>query len=193
VQVIGWNLAAMTKEDQQAAEKLWKELERERAHLGKECTGDDVEREAKWCQETLSKVPNGKGKKIRICTQSKRWWNAEIIEMRSALGREPRRRGRRSEPAARVKAELQNSIRQSKSRMWNDYLQDLRGGEVWWAAKFTNPRAGATVEALTHREVKQANTIAEREEMLRGESFHLNDREQFSKLPPAGQAHERIT
>jgi len=29
VQVIGWNLAAMSKEDEEAAEKLWKELERE--------------------------------------------------------------------------------------------------------------------------------------------------------------------
>ena len=44
VQVIGWNLAAMSKEDKEAAEKLWGELDRERAHLGEECTGDDVKR-----------------------------------------------------------------------------------------------------------------------------------------------------
>ena len=46
VQVIGWNLAPMSKQDEEAAEKVWKELERERAHLGEECTGDNVEREA---------------------------------------------------------------------------------------------------------------------------------------------------
>jgi len=56
VQVIGWNFAAMSKEDKEAAEKVWRELERERAHLGEECTGGDVEREAEWCQEALSKV-----------------------------------------------------------------------------------------------------------------------------------------
>jgi len=77
--------------------------------------------------------------------------------------------------------------------MWDDYLQNLRGGEVWRAAQFTNPRAGATVEALTDRQAKQANTIAEKEEMLRGESFPLNDGDQYHELPPAGQAHERIT
>jgi len=192
VQVIGWNLAAMSQEDEEAAEKLWRELERERAHLGEECTGDDVEREAEWCQETLSKVLDAKAKKIRICARSKRWWNGKIKERRCALGRE-KRRGRRSEAAARAEAELQKSIRQSKSRMWNDKVQNLRGGKVWRAAKFTNPRAGATVEALTDIEGKQANTIAEKEEMLRGESFPLNDGDQYYELPPAGEAHERIT
>jgi hypothetical protein len=106
VQVIGWNLATMSKEDQDAAEKLWRELERERAHLGEECTGDDVEREAKWCQDTLSKVLDAKANKIRICARSQRWWNCEIKGRRSALGRD-RRRGRRSEVAARAKEELQ--------------------------------------------------------------------------------------
>lgn len=33
VPVIGWNLAAMSKEDGDAAEKLWKEQDREKAHL----------------------------------------------------------------------------------------------------------------------------------------------------------------
>ena len=167
-------------------------MERERAHLGEKCTGDDVECEAELCQESLSKVLDAKAKKIRICARSKRWWNGEIKERRSALGRE-KRRGRRSEAAARAKTELQKSIRQSKSRMWNDYLQNLTGGEVWRAANFTNPRVGATVEALSNRERKQANTIAEKEEMLRGESFPLNDGDQYYELHPAGQPHERIT
>jgi hypothetical protein len=58
--------------------------------------------------------------------------------------------------------------------MWDDDLQNLRGGEVWWAAMFTNPHAGATMEALTEREKEQANSIGEMEEMLRGEFFPLN-------------------
>jgi len=86
VQVIEWNLAAMSKEDEEAEEKLWRELERERAHLGEECTGDDVEREAEWCQEVLSKALEAKVQKIRICAWSKRWWNGEIKERRRALG-----------------------------------------------------------------------------------------------------------
>jgi len=77
--------------------------------------------------------------------------------------------------------------------MGDDYLQNHRGGEVWRVAKFTNPRAGATVEVLTGRVGKEANPIAEEEVMLRGESFLQNDGDQYYELPPAAQAHERIT
>jgi len=72
-------------------------------------------------------------------------------------------------------------------------LLNLTGGEVWRAAKFANPRAGATVEALTDREGTQANTMAGKEKMLRGESFPVNDGDQYYELPPATQAKERIT
>jgi len=54
--------ARYIKEEEEAAEKRWKELDRERAQLGEECTGDDVEREAEWCPETLSNDLDGKGK-----------------------------------------------------------------------------------------------------------------------------------
>ena len=84
-------------------------------------------------------------------------------------------------------------IWQSKSCMWNEYLLNLRGGQVWREAMFANPRAGATVEAFTIREGKQANTMAEKEIMLRGGFFPLNDGDQYYELPPAGHAHERIT
>ena len=140
----------------------------------------------------MSKVLDAKAKNLGIWAQSKRWWNGEIDERRSALGRETRRE-RRIEAAAHAKAEQRKSIGQSKSRMWDHYLQNLRGGEVWRAAKFNNLQAGATMEALIDIEGKQANTIAEKEEMLRGESFPLNEGDQNYKLPPAGQAHERIT
>jgi len=49
------------------------------------------------------------------------------------------------------------------------------------------------VEALTDRDGKQANTVAKKEEMLRGESFPLNDGHQYYELLPAGQAHKCIT
>jgi hypothetical protein len=189
--VVGWNLAGMTEEDLEAAEELWRELAKERAHLGAECTADEVEHEAAWCQEAMSSVLNATAKKIRICARSKRWWNADIKERRKAVGREKRRRN--SGEAARAKAKLQKSIRQSKSKMWSEYLQNLRGAEVWRAARYVNPRAGMTVEALTDREGKQANTATEKEEMLRRESFPPNDNDQYYELPPAGSAHTRVT
>jgi hydrogenase maturation factor HypF (carbamoyltransferase family) len=143
----------MTKEDAKAVEKLWSELAKERAHLDAECTADEVEQEAAWYQEAMGNVLDATAKKIRICARSKRWWNADIKKRRQAVGREKRRR-RNSEEAARAKVELQKSIRQSKRKMWSEYLQDLRGAEVQRAARYANPRAGTTLEALTDREGK---------------------------------------
>jgi len=63
----------MSKKDKEAVEHLWKELERERVHLGEECKGHDVEQETESCQESLTKVIGEKAKIIRICARSMRW------------------------------------------------------------------------------------------------------------------------
>jgi hypothetical protein len=55
MEVIGWNLGAMSNEDTKAAEILWRQLARERAHLGYECTTDDAEREAERCCNGIGK------------------------------------------------------------------------------------------------------------------------------------------
>ena len=47
--VVRLNLAAMTEEAAEAAEKLWAELAKERAHQEADCTEDEAEQE--WCQE----------------------------------------------------------------------------------------------------------------------------------------------
>jgi len=80
----------MTEEDAEAAEKLWVELAKERAHLQAECTKDKVEQEAACCQEAMSSILNATAKEIRICAKSKRWWNPDIKERRQAVGREKR-------------------------------------------------------------------------------------------------------
>jgi hypothetical protein len=77
--------------------------------------------------------------------------------------------------------------------MWNDYLQNLRGAEVWRAAKYVDPQVGATVEVQMDREGKQANTVIEKEEMLRLESCPLNEDKQDYELPPAGSARTKVT
>jgi hypothetical protein len=88
---------------------------------------------------------------------------------------------------------LQKWIGQPKSKMWSQYLQNLRGDEVCRAAGYANHRAGMTVETLMDREGKQVNTATEKEEMLSCESFPPNGNNQYYKLPPAGSAHPHIT
>jgi hypothetical protein len=116
--VVWWTLAAMTEEDAEVAEKLWKELVKERAHLDAVCSADEVEQEAAWYPNTMGNVLDTTVKKIRICSRSKSWCNPDIKKRRKAFGRENRRR-RNSEMAARAKAELQKSIQQSKRKMWS--------------------------------------------------------------------------
>jgi len=189
--VVGWNLAAMTEKDVEAAVKLWRDIAKERAHLDAECTEDEVEEEAAWCQEAMCNVLNATAKRTGICARSKRWWNADIKERRKVVGREKRRLN--SEEAARAKAKLQKSIRQSKSKIWSDYLQNLRGAEVWRGARYANARPGMTVEGLTDRQGKQANADTEKDEMLRRESFPPKDNDQYNELPPAGSAHTPVS
>jgi hypothetical protein len=77
--------------------------------------------------------------------------------------------------AAHTKAKLQRSILQSKSWMWTDYLLKIRGGSAWREVKFANPDVGAPEDALTNTHGGEANTMAEKEEMLRGDTFLLHD------------------
>jgi len=54
--IVGWNLAAITEKDTEAAEKLWMELAKERAQLDAECPEDEVEQETSRCQDAMSNV-----------------------------------------------------------------------------------------------------------------------------------------
>jgi len=54
-------------------------LAKERAHLGAECTEDEEEHEAAWCQEAMSRVLNVTAKRIRISAGSQRVWNSDIV------------------------------------------------------------------------------------------------------------------
>jgi len=132
--VVGWNVVAMTVDDAQPAGKLQMELTKQRTQLEEECKENEVEQEAEWCQEAMSSVPDTAAKTIRICARSKRWWNPYMKQTTRTVGKKRSRR-RHLEEAARAKAELRKSIRQSKRKMFGDYLQNLRGAEVWRAAR----------------------------------------------------------
>jgi len=64
---------------------------------------------------------------------------------------------------------------------------------VWRAWGYANPRAGTTVESLTDRAGKPANTLLEKEQMVRPESFPPNDCDQYYELTPPGRAHTLMT
>ena len=89
--VVGWHLAAMKRKEAEVVDKLWMELAKEIAQLDTACTEDKVEREATWFQNAMSSILDPMAEKIRICTTSKRWWNAAIKDRRSTVWREQRK------------------------------------------------------------------------------------------------------
>jgi len=107
--VVGWNTAAMTEEDTEAAELLWMQLANDRGHLDAECTADEVEPAATWCQGAMYNVLDTTAMTIRISSKDKRWWNANTNERRKVVGKDNKRR-RISEEASRAMAELLQSI-----------------------------------------------------------------------------------
>jgi hypothetical protein len=74
------------------------ELAKKRTQQDAECTEDEVEQEAAWCQEAISTVLDTIAKKIRICARSEKWWNANIKERRRTVRRERRRRRHSEKP-----------------------------------------------------------------------------------------------
>jgi hypothetical protein len=62
--VVGSNLAGTTEEHLAGAKKFCQELAKERAQLSAECTADEVEHKATWCQKAMSSVLNATAKKI---------------------------------------------------------------------------------------------------------------------------------
>jgi hypothetical protein len=80
----------------------------------------------------MGSVLDATANRIRICARPMRLWNGDIKESMRTVRRE---RGRRCnlKAAAGAKAELKKSIQQSNRKVWCDYLQNLRGAEVWRA------------------------------------------------------------
>lgn len=182
----------MAQEEKEQVHRLWRERAWGRVYMGVERTGDDVESKSDWCQSALGKALDATAKKIRICTLSTRWLNGEIMDRRRQLRREKRRR-HRSAATAKAKAEFQNSIQRAKDTMRNDNWNDARGAEVCRAGNLANTQAGATVEALTDRDGKQANTITKKDEMPTRESFTKKENDQYLELHLAGHAHKSLT
>jgi hypothetical protein len=114
--VVRWNLAAMMDKDVDAAEKLWMELVKGRAHPDGECTADEVEQEATWRQHVTISILNATAKKIMICARSNRLWNADF-KARRKMGERQRRKRRTLEEAARAMAELQKPTMRSRRNM----------------------------------------------------------------------------
>jgi len=78
--VVRWNLTAMTADHVEASEKLLMKLAKQGAHLDGECTANEVEQQAAWCPDAIGSVLYATAMRITICTKSKMWRIANIME-----------------------------------------------------------------------------------------------------------------
>jgi len=121
----------------------------------------------------------------------------DVVELRhqkeKKCGQKRLTKKNESGEAAPVIAALQSSIRRSKSQMWSDHLQNLRGAEVWRETQYANNRGAIIVEALMDREGNEANTATEKGLLRKPESFPLNDDDHHAERQPSGRAQTRIT
>jgi len=91
----------------------------------------------------------------------------KIVEGWNQREGEPGGKGKQDEGQMCGDSPGQGQMADGEWRVTDRMLTILRGTEVWRAALFSNPRAGATVEALSIREEKQVNPITEKNELLR--------------------------
>jgi len=86
--VEGWNIAAMTEEDVESAERLLMALANEMTQLEAECPADKVEQLAARFEEPLGRILEDTAKRVRICDKLKRWWDSNSQKRRKVVGRQ---------------------------------------------------------------------------------------------------------
>jgi hypothetical protein len=157
--VTGWDIDGLKseeeKENYEKAKKIWKDKSSERPVLTEKSSGEDLQKEAEWIQRNFVNHLNRCCKKVKVCTRSKRWWIEEIAENRRIL--ESLKRARRKGEATQRQVKKQRSnvrriIRQSKTKMWQDFLSSATKDQVWQAFRYTKPGGQQTTKALKSRD-----------------------------------------
>ena len=134
-----WDAFSKTlKETSDATEGIWTQLH---AHGGETNLESSANYLTKIIQMAVSlHVPN------KITTvRSKPWWNAEIDQKREIMhGRWREWKETRSTPARNqfnaTRNSFFNSIREAKSKNWNNFLEGARGKDIFTAMRYTKPR-----------------------------------------------------
>ncbi|KKA20574.1 reverse transcriptase [Rasamsonia emersonii CBS 393.64] len=157
------------------------------------CTEEDIAREASWIQESMTAVLNQFAKPIRVCSCSKRWWQAEVKLARGTYT-QARRAWQTGTLGDREHREARNTyyraIRRAKRECWEAFLigpmetGDLLGPEdatrCWQALRYTTPKAASTTPTLrgvmSQQEITLSNTAMQDETITPQGSNRANSR-----------------
>ena len=113
--------------------------------------------------------------KLRIHARSKAWWTPEITAKRRKM--KGAKRQLKLEPSEdnhlyykRTRNEYFRSIKQSKTNMWNTYVEDATGSKVYDPLKQLKPRRTQQTPTIKHNGI-EATTFREKAELLRSVIF----------------------
>jgi uncharacterized protein involved in tolerance to divalent cations len=116
---------------------------------------EELQKEAEWIQRNFVNHRNRCCKKVKVCARFRRWWNEEIAENRKFLGSLKRARRRGEATQQQVKKQQSNVrriIRQSKMKMWQDFLSSATKNQIWQALRYTKPGGQQTTKVLKSRD-----------------------------------------
>ena len=85
---------------------------------------EDLENEAAWLEETLTKTLDKHAKPIRITAYSKRWWNPEVKEARFhyAKARRAYKLHGNKEEVKLARNSFYKTLRKAKRIYWQNFL-----------------------------------------------------------------------
>jgi ribonuclease HI len=174
--VTGWDIDGLKseKENYEKAQKYWKDKSLKRPVLTEESSEDELQKEAEWIQRNFANHLNRCCKKVKVCARSKRWWNEEIAENRRILGSLKRARRRGEAMQQQVKKQRSNVrriIRQSKKKMWQEFLSSATRDQVWQALRYTKPGGQQTTKALKSKGGVVAESWEDKAELIKEEAF----------------------
>jgi hypothetical protein len=187
-EITGWDIDKL-KQDPEALEKAeeeWQYLALYRPIIGYHSREEDLENEATWIEESLTRILNQHAKALRVTAYSKRWWNSEVQEARSLYAKARRTyklTGSESEKLEVNKA--RNSyyvtVRKAKRRCWQDFLLGTTEEEdhtpldgqkrCWTALRYTSPRALSTTPTVKDNNGEVATTLEQKEALFLASQF----------------------
>ena len=192
-EITGWDIDKLLKDEEKLklAYSYWQENSENRILIDNLSIKEDLEKEAIWLEETLTKTLNLYAKPLRITAYSKRWWNSTIKEARTKYSQVKREYksslNNRELPQSKNRLrEARNNyyyiVREEKRKCWQDFLQGSPDileenlnyedkNRCWTALKYTSLRTSSTTPAIKSLNGDIATTVEEKEAIFMKQAF----------------------
>ena len=164
-----WDAFTKTlQETAEATKDIWTQLH-------EHCSKANLESSATYLTRIIQATTALHVPKRKITVRSKPWWNQDIDQKRKIMHTRLREwKESRTTPARdqfnAVRNSFYNTVREAKSKNWNDFLQGARGREIFTAMRYTKPRRTDPTPDISLGE-DRASTFKEKAHLFRKALF----------------------